>query len=863
MNPPSSSSLHRVRKGGHLPVLTAVLLSLIAFPAPASAADPPEYVPDTPLLRDSMSRSVQDGWGESENGTGYTTTWLPSLAVSGGAGTVKIPEPGTSRTVEADVSPAVDISASYGVSVSELPTSGGGVHTGLQVRYKDGSFYQATLRVLPGGDTALDISRTNGGPETKTALARPVALPFRIDAGQKVNVELQATGSSPVEIKARAWLAGATAGDWQQTASDSGDARIADAGTLRITTYVSAASQPATVAYDDLAAQTLQKATGPVVPPPAPAPVPPVPPVKPPVTPAPPTVPEPPTVPAPPAEPGSRNATGSAPVGSTAYAIPSRAVFAAPGGSDSAAGTLASPLRTIGAAIARAPQGGAVVLRGGTYHEEVTIPVNKPLTVQAYPNEAVWLDGSRQVSNFVPTGKVYAAAGWTPTFDSSPTYQWGKPGTEHGGSFVDPAYPMASHPDQVWIDNAAQKQVRSLSEITAGTFYVDYAAKKLYVGTNPAGKTVRASALAKAMSVRAENSVVRGIGIRRFATSVPHMGAVTVEKTGVVFENVSITDNSTTGIAVGAGKVTLRNVTSARNGLMGVSVVYADGLTVTGLDASGNNVERFKSAPVAGGMKVGRTRGVSVQQSTFRNNAGTGLWLDESVYNADLAGNAMTGNASHGVSAEISAKVRLVDNVIADNRNFGVKVNNTSEVEIWNNTFSGNGRQINIVQDKRRASNPSTPGHNPRQPFPDRTMTWINGPVTVRNNIIASTSAAGNCLLCVEDYSREFTAEQLRVTAQGNVYHRVNAQQPGWAVVWSGGKSNASVYTGIAAFRAATGQEKTHLELTGPSPLAPNTFAATRTVQDQAGAVAVPLPASVAGLAGQPSGARHLGAFTN
>lgn len=859
MNPPSSRSLQRVRKRGHLPVLTAVLLSLVAFPAPASAADPPEYIPDVPLLRDSMSRSVQDGWGKSENGTPYTTTWLPSLAVSGGTGTVKMPEPGTSRTVEAGVSPAADLSASYGVSVSELPASGGGVHSGLQVRYKSGSFYQATLRVLPGGEAFLDISRTNGGPETKSALARSVALPFRVGARQKVNMELQATGSSPVEVKARAWPAGTTPGEWQQTASDSGTARITAAGTLRITTYVSATSQPATVAYDDLSAQTLRKETVPVAPPPAP----PVPPVEPPVSPAPPTVPEPPIEPAPPAEPGSRNTAGSAPVGSTAYSVPARAVFASPGGSDSAAGTLAAPLRTIGAAIARASQGGTVVLRGGTYHEEVTIPVNKPLTVQAYPNEAVWLDGSRQVSNFVPSGKVYAAAGWTPTFDSSPTYQWGKPGTEHGGSFVDPAYPMASHPDQVWIDNAAQKQVGSLAEVTAGTFYVDYAAKKLYLGTNPAGKTVRASALAKAMSVRAENSVVRGIGIRRFATSVPHMGAVTVEKTGVVFENVSITDNSTTGIAVGAGRVTLRNVTSARNGLMGVSVVYADGLTVTGLDASGNNVERFKTAPVAGGMKVGRTRGVSVKQSTFRNNAGTGLWLDESVYNADLSGNAMTGNASHGVSAEISAKVRLVDNVIADNRNFGVKVNNTSEVEIWNNTFSGNGRQINVVQDKRRASNQSTPGHDPRQPFPDRTMTWVNGPVTVRNNIIASTSAAGNCLLCVEDYSREFTAEQLRVTAQGNVYHRVNAQQPGWAVVWSGGKSNARVYTGIAAFRAATGQEKTHLEITGPSPLAPGTLIANRTVQDQAGAVAVPLPAPIAGLAGQPTGARHLGAFTN
>lgn len=861
MNPPSSSTPERVRKLRHLPVLTAVLLSLVAFQVPASAAETPEYVPDTPILRDSMSRSVQDGWGTSENGTGYTTSWLPSLAVSGGTGTVKMPEPGTSRTVEAGVSPAVDVSASYGVSVSELPTSGGGIHTGLQVRYKDGSFYQATLRVLPGGGTALDISRTNGGPDTKSALARSVALPFRVGAGEKVNVELQATGNSPVEIKARAWPAGTKAGEWQQTASDSGDARITGAGTLRITTYVSAAGQPVTVAYDDLAAQTLRKATGPVVPPPAP--VPPVPPVEPPVNPAPPTVPEPPAVPAPPAEPGSRNGAGSAPVGSTEYAIPSRAVFAAPGGSDSAAGTLASPLRTIGAAIARAPQGGTVVLRGGTYHEEVLIPGNKPLTLQAYPKEAVWIDGSRQVSNFAAAGKAFAASNWTPAFDSSSTYQWGKPGTEHGGSFVDPAHPMAAHPDQVWIDNVAQKQVASLAQVAPGSFFVDYSAKKLYIGTNPAGKTVRASALAKAMSVRADNSVIRGIGIRRFAPSVPHMGAVTVERPGVVMENVAITDNATTGIAVGAVDVTLRRISATRNGLMGASAVYADRLKVIGLDASTNNVERFKPAPVAGGMKITRTRGVAVNQSTFRDNLATGLWLDESVYDTTIVGNEITGNTSHGISAEISAKVRMVDNIVANNRSFGVKVNNTSDVEIWNNTFTGNGRQINIVQDLRRASNQSTPGHDPRQAFPDKTMTWINGPVSVRNNIVAATNSAGNCMLCVEDYSKQFSAEQLKVTAEGNVYHRATAQSPAWAVVWSRGGGNPSVYTSIAAFRNGTGQEKTHLELTGASPLAPVTFAANRAVQDQAGTVAVPLPASIAGLAGQPSGARHLGAFTN
>ena len=830
-----------------IPVAAAVLLSLVALPSPAAAAEQTEYVSQSPLVRDNMSRTSETGWGKSENGIPYSTSWLPALAVSGGTGKVVIPEPGQSRTVEAAITPTVDTAASYGAAVSALPSAGGGIHSGLQVRHTAGSFYQGTIRFLPGGKAALDVSRTNAG--TKTALGASVALPFTVKANQQVNLEDQATGTSPVTIRARAWLPGSPVPEWQQQATDSSGSRLTTAGTIRITTYVSGSSQPATVEYDNITADKLKPGAAPVQPVPTPAP--PVPPVVPPEAPPAPVV------------PAGRQKAGSAAVGSTSYPVPSGALFVAGKGSDSAAGTQNAPLRTIGAATSKAAAGTTIVVRGGSYHEEVTIPVNKRLTIQAYPKEAVWLEGSRVVSNFTASGKVFAAGNWTPQFDASSTYSWGKPGTEHGGSFADPAYPMAAHPDQVWINDAAQKQVSSLAQVTAGTFYVDYAAKKLYVGTDPAGKTVRASALAKALSIRAENSVVRGIGVRRYAPSVPHMGTVTVEKKGVTLENVAITDTSTTGLAVGGTDVTLTGITSVRNGMLGVTATYADRLKVTKLDASNNNLERFKTAPVAGGMKIGRTRTVNILQSNFRDNMATGLWLDESVYDATLAGNDMVGNASHGVSAEISAKVQLVDNIIANNKNFGLKVNNTSEVNIWNNTFSGNGRQINVVQDLRRASNQSTPGHDPRQAFPDKTMTWINGPVTIRNNIISGTSAAGNCMLCVEDYSRTFSAEQLKVSAQGNVYHRTTAAAPTWGVIWSRGAANPQVYTSIAAFRDATGQEKTHLELMGTSPLNASTFAANAAVRDSAAKVAVPLPDSIAKLARQSGGARHLGAFTN
>ena len=835
-------------------VVAAVLCGLVASSAPATAADATDFVSETPLLRDNMSRAAESGWGKSENGVTYSTSWLPALAVSGGTGKVFMSKAGESRTIEAAVSPTVDTAASYGAAVSTLPTSGGGVHTGLQVRNKDGSFYQGTVRLLPGGKAALDISRTNAGKE-KTPLGTSVALPFKVKAKQQVNLEVQATGTSPVLIKARAWPAGASVPAWQQQESDNSGSKVTAPGTIRITTYISASSQPATVEYDNLTADKVKAGAVPV--PPAPAPVPPVP------APSPaPVVPAPVVPPVAPSVPSIRGNAGSAPVGTTSYPVPAGALFVAGNGSDSAAGTQKAPLRTIRAATSKAAAGTVIVVRGGSYQEEVTIPVNKRLTIQAYPKEAVWLEGSRVVDNFTASGSVFVATNWMPHFDASSTYSWGKPGTEHGGSFVDPANPMASHPDQVWINDVAQKQVASLAQVAAGTFYVDYAAKKLYLGTNPAGKTVRASALAKALSIRAENSVIRGIGVRRYAPSVPHMATVTAEKKGVVLENVSITDTSTTGLAVGGTDVTLTNVTSSRNGLLGVTAVYADRLKVTKLDASSNNLERFKTAPVAGGMKIGRTRTVTIEQSNFRDNLATGLWLDESVYNAALVSNNITGNASHGVSAEISAKVQLVDNIVANNKNFGVKVNNTSGVEIWNNTFSGNGRQINVVQDRRRAANQSTPGHDPRQAFPDKTMTWINGPVTIRNNIISGTTAAGNCMLCVEDYSREFSADQLKVTAAGNVYHRTSAGAPSWAVIWSRGATSAQVFTSVKAFRDATGQEKTHLDLTGASPLS-SSFAANNTIRDSEGTVAVPLPDSIAKLMRQPVGARHLGAFIN
>jgi hypothetical protein len=202
----------------------------------------------------------------------------------------------------------------------------------------------------------------------------------------------------------------------------------------------------------------------------------------------------------------------------------------------------------------------------------------------------------------------------------------------------------------------------------------------------------------------------------------------------------------------------------------------------------------------------------------------------------------------------------VVNNVIAGNAGHGLKVNNTSEVEIWNNTFSANGRAINIVQDNRRASDRNTPGHDPRQAFPDPTMSWINGPATIRNNILANPGPGADCLLCVEDYSGSFSADQLQISALGNAYHRPAGGAGKSAVVWAMAAGKPAVFATPGEFAKATGQEKQHLWLDGADPLAAG-YRPGAALAGHGADVAQPLPDRIAQLAGQPAGTRSLGAF--
>ncbi|GAB48651.1 hypothetical protein MOPEL_078_00400 [Mobilicoccus pelagius NBRC 104925] len=568
-------------------------------------------------------------------------------------------------------------------------------------------------------------------------------------------------------------------------------------------------------------------------------------------TPAPTRTPTPSPAPVPQAPP----AAGAAPVGSSAYPIPSGALFVSPKGMDSAAGTSSAPLRTVTGALAKLPTGGTIILRAGTYHESVLIPPGKPVTIQPYPGEAVWFDGSRRVNGFSPVGGAWSAP-WDTILDSSPTYTRGAPdNTQPDWRFVSKAHPMAAHPDQVWIDDVPQHQVGSRAQVGPGTFYVDTTSKRLVLGTNPSGNRVEAGVLPSAFSLRAPGTILRGFGIRRYVPSVPDFGAVTAFFPRMTLDNMTVLDGSTAGVGIFAAGSTIRSSTISSHGMIGIQASEADDLTLDRVLVTRNNIEHFNHAPVAGGVKICRSRGVTVRDSKISQNDGIGIWFDESVFDMAVLSNELFDNAGSGVMIELSSKALVAGNTILRSGYDALAIRNSNDVAAWNNTLQGAYRALEVSQDGRRpTNNPSA--LDARHPK-DAAMTWVISDISIRNNVLIGGDK-GLMTLGVEDFDRVLDATRQRISTDGNVYAPQSQGAPRWLSAWSRPGTDPYAHTNLADFFRVNGQERTGISFAGRNVI-DLSGSLDSIVATTAPTVAHPLPNSVAVALGKPAGTRFLG----
>ncbi|MEU8222852.1 right-handed parallel beta-helix repeat-containing protein [Kribbella sp. NPDC048915] len=271
--------------------------------------------------------------------------------------------------------------------------------------------------------------------------------------------------------------------------------------------------------------------------------------------------------------------------------------------------------------------------------------------------------------------------------------------------------------EQLFLDGTHLKRVGSLAAVKAGTFYADYAANAIYLGSDPAGHEVEMSKTATAIESNANGVVVRGLTIEHFA-SAPQAGALVSGPGWKVTANDVRWNHAVGVMLVDADNAKIDKNLIHHNGQLGLGQYSSAAAAVTRNVISANNTDGFWIADwESGGIKSTRSSG-TVSGNVIKGNLGVGMWADVADDGRVISGNQIIGNAADGIRYEISRNGTIEGNTITGNGfgtgrgsgtslwdGGGINVNTSSGVTIKGNRVAGNVNGVTI-QSRTRGSGP-------------------------------------------------------------------------------------------------------------------------------------------------------------
>ena len=400
--------------------------------------------------------------------------------------------------------------------------------------------------------------------------------------------------------------------------------------------------------------------------------------------------------------------------------------------------------RTIQGAAKTAGAGDIVLIHSGVYRESVVIEQSgtpaQPITFQTSPGADVVVTGLDPLAGWQrenDRGNVYSIA-WPYRFNPSSKTDAFPPDEYHR---------LVGRAEQVVQNDSLFRQTLQRNDVSAGSFYVDLAAKRLYVSpfgnqdlTDPNQKTqIEGSTRPVLWRCKGSYVVVRGIQFR-YAANRAQQGGVIFEGRGDVAEDCAFERMNSSGAGFIAPDQAARNCRFQDNGQLGFGARRADSLLLTGCTIQNNNTKGFDRQWEAGGDKITLSRGVIIEKSRFLGNRGSGIWFDIGNENCTVRNCLIADNEDAGIFYEISYGLHAQDNVIVGNgfastpgawgAQAGIVLSSSPNCVITRNLIVGNREGFNFREQAR-----ITPRIDNRDEHQQQEI-W-NHDDKVRNNVIA------------------------------------------------------------------------------------------------------------------------------
>ena len=204
--------------------------------------------PVTTYASDAFDRIVNNGWGSAAIGGTYTLEGATAnFSVSGGVGSMTLPNGGANRAVLLNGVSAQDVDVRFRVRTDKL-AAGGSHYVYAVVRRNGNNAYRPKIILLPNGTVAVHCGVLINNSES--SVAPSVTVPgLAHTANEFIWVRTQVTGAGPTTIRVKAWADGQPEpAAWHFTATNSQTA-VQGAGSVGLRLYMSGGTSNAPVVF--------------------------------------------------------------------------------------------------------------------------------------------------------------------------------------------------------------------------------------------------------------------------------------------------------------------------------------------------------------------------------------------------------------------------------------------------------------------------------------------------------------------------------------------------------------------------------------------------------------------------------------